>query len=227
MSKKIVYVGLEQCDIVYHLATVLSLKSEKLIVVDDSLSHDLFKSVCKDPDAYVYEWRNIIFARDIDLWKSDEIYDADYIIEYAGMNYEQQFKDRASIKEESVNDKQVLWLVMPDYTHTGVQAATQIAASRSENDEVMYIPRNFCTNKITDKSLAIIMGITPTEIDGHIPFDVTDMAAYVALTHNGHQNIKGISATTLEAITFITSKVCKADVKAVKKMISDAKKIRR
>lgn len=227
MSKKIIYAGLEQCDVVYHLATILSLSSNKVVVVDDSIRKDLFMSMTKEEDTNIYEWRNIIFVKNVDLWKSEEMKDADYIIEYAGMNPHHEFMDRIIDKEESSEDKKALWLMMPDYTYFGVNVAVKVAMGRKDNDDMLYIPRNFCTKKVTDKSLAILMGVEPSEIAGHIPFDATDMASYVALTHNGHQNIKGISDTMLQAITYIVSQILHVDEKRAKKAVAKAKKIRR
>lgn len=217
MSRKIVYAGLERCDFVYHLTNILSLVSGKIIVVDTSLSQDMFKSVCSDEYADIYEWRNIIFLRNVeDFWSSSELVDTDYVIEYVGMGDHEKVAD--------FGDEEKMILCMPDYTRMGIEKAYETVAR--ENGNTIYILRDYCTKKMTLKSLAIAFGISKEDIAGFIPLNTQDITAYISLTHNRHQNIKGLSDEMIDAITFVSTKILGIDRNMAVKLVAKSKKIK-
>mgnify|MGYP003329542529 CR=1 FL=1 len=87
--KKITYIGLERCDFIYHLATILSLQGNVLIN-DRSVSLDLIKSVSPYDDLNErVDWRNIVTVKDADTDNSD-VSDFEYVIDYVGMYFEEK-----------------------------------------------------------------------------------------------------------------------------------------
>ena len=210
MSRRIVYIGLERCDFIYHLSTILSLRGN-VLVVDNSISGDLFSAVCKNGEKTA-EWNNITYARNVDVEKSDTSY-YEHVIIYAGSEPYSEKLDNATL------------LVMPDYTKNGVKLLEKLAAT-DQTEQTLIIMRDYCTKKLTDKSIATLVGINPKAIVGHLNLSIQDVAAYVTLTHNGHQNIKGVSDNMLEALTYVVSKFFAMDDKKAAKLVMDAKKIK-
>lgn len=211
MSKKILYVGIERCDFVYYLSAVLSLKGS-VLVADNSLSGDLFLSVCKKKDENVAEWRNVTCARNLDVQASDtSAYD--YIITYAGF---------AIDKEDFEAD--TLALIMPDYTDLSLSRLEECLPAMIAHP--LYVLRDYCTKKVTDKSIAQRLYISPSDIAGHIELSTTDIQAYIALTHNGRHSIKGASETMVEAITYVVAHIFETTQKVAVKLVADARKIK-
>lgn len=225
MSRKLVYMGEERCDFIYYLSLIASKTANKVVVVDDSITKDLFDSVSKGECENVFEWYNILFVKDVDVWNSEETKDADYVLVYAGKNKDHEMKNYVPREDEELEDRSVIYLLMPNYTKKSIEDVSNITVG--DTDKVICIPRDFCSKKITDKSLSFLMGISEDDIVGNIPLNTEDMAAYVALTHNGHQSIKGASDVTREALKYLVCTLLDMDEKKAKKLIASTKKMKR
>lgn len=210
---RIVYVGVERCDFLYHFINILSTKGD-VLVADNSIYCDLFTSVCKEKDENVYEWRNVTYVKNVDITSSNTS-DYDYVVIYAGMDP----------LPEYYNDPETFVLVMPDYTAQCLEVVDGIYEDITKCRSLVIL-RDFCTKKITDKSVATLLNMNPKMIEGHITLTAQDMAAYVALTHNGHQNIKGVSGEMLTALTFATARYFETDEKKAQKIVASARKIK-
>lgn len=212
MSNRIVYVGAERCDFLYHFINILSTMGD-VLVADNSIRCDLFTSLCKDKNENVYEWRNVTYVKCLDITASDTS-EYDYVVIYAGMDPAPEYFD-----------PETFVLAMPDYTAQSIEVVDNIYNELSHCRSLVIL-RDFCTKKITDKSVATLLTMNPKMIEGHITLTAQDMAAYVALTHNGHQNIKGISGEMLTALTFATARYFETDEKKAQKIVAAARKIK-
>lgn len=215
MSKRIVYVGMERGDFPYYLATVLS-TTESILVIDNSYAGDLFRAVNKTDDN-TYESGNVTYVRNLDVAASEKSLESDFdlVLIYAGTNIDDAYF--------AGSDLTVFF--MPDYTKPYLDMAASIPYDLS-SENVVIIMRDYCSKKISEKSVSILFGVTPDKISGKIPLSLQDIAAYVSLTHNGKQNIRGLSDDMQEAITYAVAKVSELDRKSAAKALTAAKKMK-
>lgn len=215
MSKRIVYVGLERGDFPYYLATVLSMTGN-IIVIDNSHAGDLFRAVNKTDDA-IYESGNITYVRNLDVTASKKSLESDYdiVLIYAGADTDETYFDGSDLT----------LFVMPDYTKTSLDMIASIPYDLSSEDAVI-IMRDYCSKKFSEKSISVLFGVTSDRISGKIPLSLQDIAAYISLTHNGKQNIRGLSSDMQEAITYAVAKVKAFDRKSAAKAVTAAKKMK-
>ena len=211
--KKITYVGLERCDFVYHLANILSLQGN-VLVIDNSYNLDLIDAISTTGEREIREWRNIVYVHDVDVERTD-LSDYQYVLVYAGMAFEQSdFEGNA------------FTLVMPDYTKTSIMALADKMPKTISNP--IYIMRDNCTKKFTVKSVAQLLNMHPREITGWIDFNPIDMGSYISLTHNHYSNIKSLSDNMMDALRYVTGKVLdiEGDTKTIERVMKAAKKIK-
>ena len=209
--KKITYIGLERCDVVYHLANVLSLQG-KVLVVDNSYSADLIRSVSVDGSLGMREWRNVVYMCDVDVKRTD-LTEFEYVIDYLGLAFTED-----DLLDNDIN------LIMPDFT---LEALTRVKELPARINNPIYILRDQCNKKFTAKSVATLLGVHPKEIAGWITLSVSDLASYIALTHNHISNIKTLSNDFVTAISYIASKVFEVeDEKKMDKIMAAARKIK-
>lgn len=215
MSKRIVYVGMERGDFAYYLATVLS-TTESILVIDNSYAGDLFRAVNKTDDT-TYESGNVTYVRNLDVAASEKSLESDFdlVLIYAGTNIDDAYFAGSDLTV----------FVMPDYTKPSLDMAASIPYDLS-SENVVIIMRDYCSKKISEKSVSILFGVTPDKISGKIPLSLQDIAAYVSLTHNGKQNIRGLSDDMQEAITYAVAKVSALDRKSAAKALTAAKKMK-
>ena len=215
MSKRIVYVGMERGDFPYYLATVLS-TTESILVIDNSYAGDLFRAVNKTDDT-TYESGNVTYVRNLDVAASEKSLESDFdlVLIYAGTNIDDTYFAGSDLTV----------FVMPDYTKPSLNMAVSIPYDLS-SENVVIIMRDYCSKKISEKSVSILFGVTPDKISGKIPLSLQDIAAYVSLTHNGKQNIRGLSDDMQEAITYAVAKVSALDRKSAAKALTAAKKMK-
>ena len=208
---RVLYNGLERADFIFYLACILSTKSNRVIVNDSSKSKDLFNSVSRQSTDNIYEWRNIIFVKGLEE-SANEFNEDDIFIDYRGEN----------IEPARENMEDTFHFVMADYTEKGISL---IKALETEGKSI-YIMRDFCTKKVTDKSIAIDCQLEKDAIAGHMMFNLRDMAAYVALTHNGKQKFSKCSEDMHLALNYAISLILGINKeKDVKKIVNKANRI--
>lgn len=209
---RIVYNGLERADFIYYLSVILATKSSRVIVNDSSKTRDLFRAVSHQSTDKFYEWKNVIFTQGLDE-ENTQFEDHDIYIDYRGMNIDTEHGFEAL--------DGAYHLIMPDYTEAGITLAKELFV---EGDAI-YILRDACSKKITDKSFAIDCGLGKDELAGHIELSFEDMAAYVALTHNGKQKFNKCSQDMIMALTYVTGTVLSiSKEKEVSKILAKANK---
>lgn len=215
MSKRLIYFGSEKCDFIFYMATVLSIKGS-VLVIDNSHKGDLYEVISALQHEPVIEKRGITYVRDVS--SKSNLKDFDYIVVYAGKNVEEN-------EEFLQTEDEIMIVAMPDYTSPVLTAISSISYPL-DGDDVVFIMRDRCSKKLSEKNISIILGISPKKIEGVLNLNMKDEAAYVALSHNGFQSIKGVSDDMQTAITFVTSKFFDTDEKYANKIVAKAKKIK-
>lgn len=210
MSKRIVYIGLERCDFIYQMAKIASLKGTVLLI-DNSRTGDLFSIVGRDSDESIVERHQMHITQNLDVESSDTT-GYDFIFIYAGVD-----TDREYYSEDA------LVLVMPDFTDLCLTAVEKCLPP--DNADALYIMRDYCTRKITEKGIAQRFNISKNDIEGKIPLSLGDIAAYTAFTHNGKQGIGALSDAMYTALVFVTARLFGLDEKNAGKLVGKAKKL--
>ena len=211
---RLIYNGLERCDFIYYLSLLLAGKSTQIVVNDTSISGDLFKifNIPEDSEQY-FEYKNIIFTRNLDEIASFEALNGiDYYIEYRGLNV-----------VNNGTTPNTFHLIMPNYTKEGVDMVSDL---KSEGD-AMYIPRDFCSRKVTDKSLALTAGLVPSWILGHISLSAEDMSSYYALTINGQHKFTHLSDDMNNALVYVFATVTMTGEKEALKYFKKVRRIKK
>ena len=96
----------------------------------------------------------------------------------------------------------------------------------------MFILRDACSKKYTQKSIAALLQVSPKEILGFIPLSATDMGNYIILTHNRRNttniSISNLSPEFIEGLEFVSAKLLEieGDTRKIKKVFKAAQKIK-
>ncbi len=208
--KVIVFAGTEKCDFCYYVSKILAKSREKVVVIDNSNSKELFTAMRHieddNEDLYIAKRSETVYLKDIDY--SPKFFEAfDYVIIYMGMAI-----DYALIKESDVS------FMMPDYHPRSLEAMKGI-----DTDGMEFILRDKA-GKLTDKAAAFMMEKNPAQIAGALSFDVHDYACYLALLYNGRQSLAGLSGEYIDALAYAISKITGTTTKKAMAMVKKARK---
>lgn len=194
MAKKVVYIGLERCDFIFHLAMSLG-SIHHVLVCDNSFKGDMFSSIPFDQsrnDDNIISWLDVDFARNISA--NQGVDDYDYILIYAGDRMEEEY----SLYEDAI------FLIMPQCSHQGLQSINDMCLPLQKLRHVI-IMRDQYSKGMTAKAIGTLLDLPPEEIEGFIPHTLEDFGAYLSLTHTGRQNPKCLSSEMKEALVYILS----------------------
>ncbi len=209
MAKKVIYIGLERCDFIFHLAMSLG-SIHHVLVCDNSFKGDMYSSIPFDQsenDDNIISWLDIDFARNISA--SQNVDDYDYILIYAG--------DR--MEEEYISYEDAIFLIMPQCSHQGLQSIKDMCIPL-DNVKHVVIMRDQYSKGMTAKTIGTLLNLRPEEIEGFIPHTLEDFGAYLSLTHTGRQNPKCLSSDMREALVYILTVLEDTDRKTSQLMLT-------
>ena len=178
-TKICILTGNEKSDYLYFLVKLGLAAGKKILVVDNSFEHGFFELIKDESGSAIRNRDGLVVCADYRVDKSGtDLFDNVFV--WLGHNY----KGAADY--------------IPDCT---IYIATQVkydiscvknAASYIDSGETAFILRDVCTKKITAQSAKSMIGIT-SEYTYSVPLDAGDMAAYIALTHNGTAPFRQLS----------------------------------
>lgn len=214
MAKIYVLAGVERCDFTYYLGKILSVGGHTVLLIDNSISHDLFLSVAKmDKGVKFVNQKNITYLKDAAY--SESLYNMyDFVLVYQGMRID---------KEEISVATHVYFF--PDFLPITLQTLgeTGFNIGRFENSSLIF--RDQTASKISSLNAATIMDVPRERVDGAIPYDYKDYGMYVSLAHNGQQSIKELSPSFMEALMYVAGSIL--DVTGTKDLKGIMKKARK
>lgn len=211
MAKTIAFRGKEKADFAYYVSKSLASNKNTVAVIDNSYSKDLFDSVNQnDGDTKVIEKENIVYIKDA-VVSNDFENKFDYVIYYLGLN------DKAINTEYS--------FILPDYSHVSINETKKL--SEELLTDSFFIFRDKVSNRVKEKSIALLLGINVDQVIGYLPLDIKDEVAYESLGYMGRQKIKDTSIDMQLAIMSVLSMVTGDDIKTVKKIFRKAKRNKR
>ena len=212
MARTIIYLGLEKCDIVYHLGMSLGAKY-KVLICDNSLSGDLFSSINKSADAFC-SLAGVDYVKEVSPIGIDEY---DYVLVYAGERMEKEYLSYSG----------ALFLLMPQCSWQGLSAIRDLHFPYNDLKHILII-REYFTSGITSKSISVLLDTPPDMIDGRIAVSAEDQEAYLSLSHNGQLSPRRLSQDAREALIYILSTLEGIDRRSALLMLSRSwKKLKR
>lgn len=208
------FMGLEHEEIPYYIAQELSDKGKNVLVIDNSVRHNLFLSLNRlDEDVDSVEAGKIIFLRNKGF-SENNFKKFDAVVVFHGMNPD------FTLMDESDRNVLVMDYLTSDLRdikrHTDLDLIAQY-----ENLE--YLFKDKASGKVSEKYIKNFMGLDEVEEESSITYDESDFAMKVAFQYNGMQPIKGLSSEMRQYINSFIDDVFDAQKKK-KKQEKEAKK---
>lgn len=214
--KLINFIGIERADFAYYVAKILKNENKTILVIDNSVTGDLFQSVTANDDTNqerIVEMENMVYARHVNY--NLETYEKfDYVICYTG----------AGEIDDNVIESDITY-AMPDYTIHSLKKVNEQLKQIAKSEHVPMlcgIVRDLVNEKITDHAVAKYIELEPERIAGHITLEPTDMAKYIAFNYNGRQNVNGLSKDYLDALMYVVTQITCENEKHVRKIMKKA-----
>lgn len=211
----ITFLGMERCDIVYYSAAVFASAGKEVLVVDNSHSHDLFRSIPKPEKEPYAKVGNITCVADRKL-SYDFFHEFDVVIAYNGRSMGKDAKELV--------DKADITYVQTSYNPYMCMDITKLLSDDIEGDyEVLY--RDKPSSKVSEKMILDELGFIPEAIkESYIfTYDLQDYSCYINFLRNGHQKLSPLSG---DIKTFLQSLydefMPEIDKKEAKKLFSRA-----
>lgn len=211
MAKTLSFRGKEKGDFAYYVAKSLASNNFSVAVIDNSISKDLFETVHQSADNNsFYEKESIVYLKDVSVDESftDKF---DYVIYYFGLNTEVVSTEFS--------------FVINDYSMTNVSQI--VAFGKEALEDAKFIFRDKVSNKVSEKNLALLLGIKNEQILGVLPLSDKDEVAYLNLGYNGRQRIKDVSQDMQFAVMDVLALVTGDELKDIKKYYRKAKRNKR
>lgn len=180
MSKVICIAGLERGDFAYYLAVLLS-KLGPTMLIDNSLSNDLYGAVCD----YTYDKpyivkQNITYMANKDYSNREDSF-FDYVVLWQGMHINMKHMSEAD-----------LTYVLPDYTPNCISKLSEEITVKELITKI-YMREATEYNKISEKTVAENLGVEAERIAGQFAYDNKDYENYIALLYNGRQTFSKLT----------------------------------
>ena len=179
------FIGLEHEEIPYYIAQELADKRKNVLVIDNSIRHNLFLSLNRlnENDDSV-EAGKMIFLRNKGFSESNfEKFDA--VIVYHGLN-----PDEELIEESDRN------IFVMDYFTSDLRELKKYVdfAYIREIPHLEYLFKDRPSGKISEKYIKNWLGLDDVEEEVIISLDENDVAMKVNFEYNGIQPVKGLSS---------------------------------
>lgn len=213
MSKIVIFAGLERCDILYHIVSILAKSKEnpKIMVVDNSKTHDLYNIIERPDDFEIAMLDSAVVLKSKYV---DDEFNYDYVFIYQGNNL--------SKANEHLYIADYVYL-QTDYTPVSIQLLKAFLEEAIQNDQqledkqAVLIFRDNVTSKIKESMIldSMVAGVREPFV---LPYDSKDYEAYISLLYNGSQKLKA-TPEFISVIVQILVDLTKKSDKEVKKML--------
>lgn len=189
-TKMISYVGMERCDLIVYLINILRTKKIRTLVIDNSITKDLFLSLKRaDEDADYVENGRVIFMRNkrVEEEKTGALEKFDIVLVYHGLNVN---KDMTAMSDRIV--------LQTDYLPQHICEITQNMDMKWLNEcpkEKLYLVyRDKTSGKVAEAQIKRMLGLTSVENEQTILYDEGNYNSYLNYCYNGSQETKGITS---------------------------------
>ena len=213
MSNIISFVGLEREDIPYYIAQAIAEKNKNVLVIDNSMSHNLFLSFHRiDEDDDSVESGRILYLRNKNY--SEKTFEKfDVVIVFMGLNPVQDLID--------ISEKVVF---VTSYMPSDIRIITKYINTESLYEQykdkmsILFVEKP--SNKVSEKFIESFYEFKTFEDEFVLSFDETDFAMRQNFQINGSQQWKGVSSEMKDYIKLYTAMFDTAK-KAAKKGVTE------
>lgn len=189
------FIGMERCDIPVYLSNLLTEKKVRVLVIDNSLSHDLFSSLKKAEEKTSYVENGRIVYMKNKAYSPTAFEKFDSVIVYHGFNMDKELVEMSDKLIIAIDYFKSTMELFNDYID--VNWINEVV----ENEKKILVYRDKLNTKVSEIYILREMGLSRIDEEYIISFDETDLALYQNFIYNGKQSPKGISG---ELKTFLS-----------------------
>ena len=192
------FVGAEHEEIPYYIAQALSEKKKNVLVIDNSVKHNLFESLNRlDEEADSVEAGKIIFLRN-KRFTENTLEKFDCVVVFHGMNPDLEMMD--------ASDRNVLVL---SYLTSELREImnTMDLDDVVEYENLSYLFKDKPSSKVSETYIKKMLDLPQVEDETVISFDENDLAMKSNFEYNGIQPVKGLSSETRAYINSFVNEV--------------------
>lgn len=208
-GKVIHYAGKERCDILFALIQTAVAARKNVLVLDNSLIGDLFSVYTKgEEDSDVVEVENLVIARNrMPNEKTMREYDVTFV--YSGL----------SLVKQSIATTADTYIIAPGNEAEELKRmvlVTNYLTGMDDNRDFIVIQRDVTKGKKrTLPTMIKELNINPSH-SYTLAYDAYNYAAYVTLTINGGEGLRGVSDDMCELAAELITVVLQTDAKKIK-----------
>lgn len=205
-------VGKERCDIAYAIAQIASAMKKTVLIIDNSMTHDLFLvfSHGKEPDSEVIDLGQMTVCCGCEVPEED-MREFGLTVIYSGLNC-------------ATHPPADVHVLATSGEMAEVQALSAYSAyAETAEDSYILIQRDRVNRKQTLATIAAKIGIRPQK-SYVLALSADDTGAYQALTLNGNSGLKGISQDMSALVSDIMADIYGIHPRKIKKYLGGAKR---
>ena len=189
-TKMLSIVGAERGDFPYFLARTFEEKKFRILVIDNSCSHDLFLSLnhADETSDYVERGRTVFMRnKTVEPDETGALEKFDIVIVFHGYNVDYDLID--------LSDKLVCLTDYLPTTHRYIKEYIDMAYVNAFDKENLYLVLlDKPSGKVSEQVIKNNLSLTGIENEAIIYYDEGCYNAYINLCYNGAQSLKGLSA---------------------------------
>ena len=185
------FVGLEHEDVPYYVAKAIEEKGKNVLVIDNSIRHNLFLSLNRlDQEEDYVEAGKMIFLRN-KAFSENNFKKFDAVIVFHGYNLDEELLDES---DEII--------ITTSYLQSDVRELMRYLAIEDLQvySNLSYLFKDKPSGKVSEKYIKNMLGLDDVENEYIISLDESDVAMRVNFQYNGIQPTKGLSS---EMRTFV------------------------
>lgn len=201
------YIGKERCDIIYNLVKIGVNAGKRILVIDNSMTHDMFSLFEKNDGGDMQALGNLTICKDYKLGNKAQEFDCVYLYEGIAPRYD---------------GKRDIQILAPGCENTEIKQIRTYLDELKENGVVLpentyVIERDKVNRKITAKTLSTLLNVNTSNCL-EMEFDIKDYSAYVCLTHNMRASA-AVSTQMYEVIETLATVIYSTNEKMLKKLM--------
>lgn len=188
-TKMISIVGAERGDYPYFLARMFEEKKFRILVIDNSCSHDLFLALnnADETSDYVERGRTVFMRnKTVTPDETGALEKFDIVIVFHGFNVDYDLID--------LSDKLVC---ITDYLPTTLRYIVENIdmeyINEFDKENLYLVLLDKPSGKVSEQVIRIALSLTDVENEAVIYYDEGNHNAYINLCYNGAQSMKGLS----------------------------------
>lgn len=196
-TKMISFVGMERCDLIVYLINILRTKKIRTLVIDNSISKDLFLSLRRaDEDVDYVENGRVVFMRNkrVEEDKTEAFEKFDVVLVYHGLN---------------INDDMIVMsdhiVMQTDYLPQHIREIRHFIDTdwldQCPKERLYMVYRDKSSGKIAESQIQKMLGLSGIENEQVIFYDEGNYNNYLNYCYNGSQETKGITGEMKQTVT--------------------------